>query len=124
MSVPYTMDPGLRAAMAPHHRTVQTAIAVLASQQMGVPVDPLIGIGKYQGGVRVNEREICIRQGSVTDDWKRKHDGGTPEEHAVAAAIGRVESLYQLGGLTALRGVVLGVEDARTDPLRSMFEAS
>lgn len=121
MSIPYTMDPGLRAAMAPHHRLVQAAIAVLANKTLGVSPSDALGINKFEGGVSVNAREICIRQGNVADDFSAEQTGGSPEELAVASAIGRVECLYQHGGLTALRGIVLSARGTQGDPLRRMF---
>jgi hypothetical protein len=81
----YTLTAEDRAALAQHHRSVQAAIAVLANRKLGVAAPPE-GIGKWEGGVRVNGREIAIHAGNVQDDWRRSREP-RPEERAVVAAI-------------------------------------
>lgn len=114
----YTLKDEIRAEMAQAHRTVQIAISAIANQSFGCQDDP-DGIGKYQGGVKVNGQEICIRKFHVMDDWKRSVDVATPEEQATVVAIEAVAQLVEAGGLAALAPYEGRPSD--WDPLRSMF---
>jgi hypothetical protein len=124
--VPFDISERLREEMAPHHRAVQAAIAVLANRHLGIEARPE-GIGKFQGGVRVAGRDICIGPNAVADDKKRYNDDPKKEEEAVALAIGVVaqrfsrdgaDSLAEFGGIDSLGGPY-GL--FLPDPLRAFF---
>src|SRR4051812_47559737 len=100
--VPFTISERIRQAMAPHHRQVQAALAVLANRRLGLETPPR-GIGKFQGGIRVGEREIFIGPNAVADDWRRYNLDPSPEEEAAAWAVTEVARLFSRGGVQALR---------------------
>lgn len=112
-------EPELRTAMAPHARLIQGAIAMLAHEAMGKQIADPKGIGKHEGGVVVNGREIAIKHGYVTDDWNRQKDA-TPEETAVVTAITQVRELWNTGGGDA---GILGrfKPSSEGDPLRDLL---
>lgn len=113
----YTLSAKTRAKMAKEHRAVQTAISSIANQSFRNPGPP-DGIGKYEGGVRVNGREICIRKNNVMDDWTRAITSVTPEERAVVNAIGIVAAQVEQEGIQSIRPYGFCRSG---DPLRAMF---
>ena len=77
------------------------------------------GISKYQGGVRINEYELCITRNHVCEDWKRNGVDGKDEEVATAKAIEFIaETLEDINPdfLQQYQECYVG------DPLRSLLE--
>ena len=78
-----------RKRLEPIHRRFQAGISALANKKVGAvaPDDRVDGIFKCEGGVCVNNREICIKEETVRDDWRRSGDTPFPEEVAVVEAM-------------------------------------
>ncbi len=113
----YELSETTRQKMAANPAAVKAAIATIANQVFDHK-GPVEGIGKYQGGVRVNNREIVIRACNVMDDWRRSVDT-TPEERAVVNAIAHVALLIEEVGIDSV--VQKYGECHRGDPLRSFL---
>jgi hypothetical protein len=116
--------PEMRTAMAAHGRLIQGAIAMIAHEVMGKQIAEPEGIGKYEGGVIVNGREIAIKHGYVTDDWNRQREA-TPEETAVVHAIAQVRQMWEIGEHTEQGGATMlsRFKPARVgDPLRQLLD--
>ena len=115
--VGFELEDSVRDMMAQHGFAVHAAVSALAARNAGT--EPATrGIGKYEGGVIVGRREICIRRNSAQDDYSRSRDE-TAEEKAVVEAIMQVsEILTRSGpeGLDEFQPLKGG------DPLRSMLE--
>jgi len=107
-----------RLALAPHHREFQGTVAYVANKLMGNPGAPIKGIGKYQGGVLVNGREIGIYSEIVQDDWARVFHT-LPEETATANALKSVSGAFRTLGTKAF---YVPSTSILQDPLRSFFE--
>ena len=105
-----------RAALGPHHRRVQAAIAVIANLNRGIDAEPE-GIGKYEGGVKVDKCEIAIFANHVQDDWQKQAEPSL-EEDAVVCAIRTVVGIFRRDGADGLRKFALPRDG---DPLRSML---
>lgn len=116
----YALKDSTRKKMAREPRAVQIAISKIANEKFGSPHDPQ-GIGKYEGGVRVNNREICIRKNNVSDDWKRYSLDPTPEEQAVIDAITQISETIEKNGLKSIRPY-FNEQFYMADPLRSMLD--
>ena len=116
----YTLTESTRKKMAREHRAVQIAISKIANENFGSPHDPG-GIGKYQGGVKVNFREIYIAKNVVMDDWKRHVEHPTPEEIAVVEAVAKVAASIEKNGLKSIRPY-FNEQFYMADPLRSMLD--
>jgi len=123
----FSLDKSILSKMSENPRGVQTAICIIANLQFDPsfyhPFEPKLsrplGIGKYQGGVTVNGRQICIRERNVMDDWKRSAED-TPEERAVVDAIYLVAEIVEQDGAQSL-SITYG-DQITYDPLRSFFE--
>lgn len=107
-----------RLALAPYHREFQATVALVANTLMGRPGAALQGIGKYQGGIIVNGREIAIYRETVQEDWTRS-SRTIPEETATANALHSVNGAFKTLGHRAFH--MPGTTNLR-DPLRSFFE--
>ena len=83
MMLEYELSETTRQKMAANPADVKAAIATIANQVFDHK-GPVEGIGKYQGGVRVNNREIVMRASNVMDDRRRSVDT-TPEENALSS---------------------------------------
>lgn len=116
--VPIDVPGEIREALAPHHRAFQAAVAVLAARRLGVGPGVPEGIGKWEGGVRVNGREIVVFADKAEDNWRRYDPAPKPEEEAVAWAVGEAAARFARDGAAAL--AEFG-EVRRPDPLRSFF---
>ncbi|MDB5492474.1 MAG: hypothetical protein JWO78_2323 [Micavibrio sp.] len=130
----YKLSPAIRKKMAEDEPAVKSAIAKIANAEFGIFGDT-DGIGKYEGGVLVNTREIAIKTNCVMDDWRRCIDP-TPEEVAVVKAIDKVAAIIR-GEKNILRRIMnavreepQGIRKVRAlygectshDPLRSLLE--
>jgi hypothetical protein len=115
----FPLEESMRSLMATEHRAVQTAISAIANAKFGNPHPPQ-GIGKYQGGVLVNGREICLREHWANDDRIRQPTCDTPEEIAVVTAIAAIVSIIENNGITAIKSYENSQYRMR-DPLRSML---
>jgi len=115
----YQIKDSTRQEMAREHRIVQIAISTIANESFGGGIKPK-GIGKYQGGVCVNNREICIQKTNVMDDWQRT-TAPTPEEFAVVEAIEKIADSIEKNGLDSIRHYA-NDQLHMADPLRSMFD--
>lgn len=118
--VRFELDDATRLALLPHHRAFQATIAVMAHKLLDTPLadDKPRGIGKYEGGVVVAGRELCIRANNVMDDWKLATEP-MREEQALAQAIGIVSRNFNQTGKSAL---LQPPPSGLSDPLRSFFE--
>lgn len=110
--------------MSAEPKLVQAAICVIANQQFDPNFSNPQAIGKCEGGVRVNNQEICIRRDNVMDDWAFVTHGSTPEEEAVVYAITKVAELVKDEGVKTLNTYVekSAVQKMVGNPLRSFFE--
>lgn len=93
----FSLSNNERRALAKYHREFQAAIAVIANRSLGFAVTQPEGIGKYEGGVRVNFLEIVIYSDAVAEDWKRSGKI-IPEEVAVANAIRTIADDFKVRG--------------------------
>jgi hypothetical protein len=114
----YTLPPEDRLALAPFHREFQAAVAVLANRTVGVDVSRPEGIGKWEGGVKVNGLEIAIKDDYVAEDWKRTGET-RPEEIAVAEAIETLAANFKTHGGTTFEQYRDVAKTMYGDPLRS-----
>lgn len=69
-----------------YHTCFQACISIIAHKNMGLKVEKIEGINKFEGGIRLNGREIAIKPFGVIDDFQRTEEA-TLEEDAVAKAI-------------------------------------
>ena len=116
--ISYELDQSIRELMVSNPIRVQSAISFLAAQETGN--EPArSGIYKYEGGVKVGKREICIRVDGVQDDWSRYNIEPTKEEESVVAAIGAVATILKNEGPDGLDVFPLLHGG---DPLRSMLD--
>ena len=114
----YELADSDRTLMKPYSRVVQAAIAIEANKLMGILNVRPQAIGKYEGGVIVNNCEICIKYDFLCDDWKRTNlNNPTPEEIATVKAIDIVARLcrFDVSELSKYEKIFGG------DSLRSMF---
>lgn len=114
----FTLKDSTRRRMAREHRAVQIAISSIANLAFGSPHGPC-GIGQYQGGVRVNGREITLRKNHANDEYNRGRDD-TPEELAVVAAIHQIADVIELQGIGAIK-LYKHIPCDMKDQLRSML---
>lgn len=114
----YELSDKLRRAMAKDEPAVKAALCAIANARFGKS-GTASGIGKFEGGVRVNGREIVIKEGLVADDWNRS-GASAPEELAVVEAIAEVGHLVRKKGIAAVRATY---GECRTgDPLRGLLK--
>lgn len=88
--------------MAQDEPAVKSALCKIANANFETANDPAQGIGKYEGGIRVNNLEIAIKTNFIAEDWKRERIT-IPEETAVLDAITEVAALIQKSGIGAVR---------------------
>ena len=104
----------MREAMAPHHRRIQGAIAMIAHSNMGIRLDgDPQGALRYEGGVYVNGHQIVIKDCFVSGDSQAEQ-----EEAAVADAINMLSEAWKSDGeaiLDRFPSVRMG------DPLRRLL---
>jgi len=93
----YSLSDKQRRSLAQHHREFQAAVAVFANRAVGVQTDMPQAIGKYEGGVKVNDLDIVIYANIVQEDWMRLKKT-LPEEIAVASAMEEVAKLFTKRG--------------------------
>ena len=115
----FTFSDQDRDLLFPVSQQFQMAVADLASRQFNVVSERLTGIFKYEGGVRVHNCEIAIKDGYVMDDWERGLNP-TPEEVAVAEVIESVAAQVRSEGIDKVLGPYKNRE-FHGDPLRSLF---
>lgn len=118
--IEYEIPADIRKALAPRHRDVQILITYFANLGMPGTQPYVIGIPKYEGGVTVNGREICIKANSLYDDFNYNPMTVTKEEEAVVKAINRMveEFLSDGEGVFTKYKIFTAVIN---DPLRDMF---
>ncbi len=116
----FTFSDQDRDLLFPVSQQFQMAVADLASRQFNVVSEGLTGIFKYEGGVRVHNCAIAIKDGYVMDDWQRGGRDASPEEMAVAKAIEDVAALVRSEGIDKVLGPYKNRE-FHGDPLRSLF---
>lgn len=106
-----------------HHRSVQVAIALIANEKAGNKnIGRYLGIGKYEGGVKVNGSEICIRHNSVADDWIRYNNDPKPNEQFTVDAINEVVEQITKNGIEWLQQYTDKILDySLSDPLNSFY---
>jgi hypothetical protein len=126
--VRFDIETSVRVLLLPVAREFQAAVQAAAQEGFGEPKGIgawKIGIGKYEGGVRVNGREIAIHRDWAGDDWNRDI-APKPEEEAVAMALGTVSKGFLENGPEWLAAKAAVFQDDRrihySDPLRSFFE--
>jgi len=100
MPVNYELPREVRIKMQQDEPAVKAAIARIANEKFGITTPPR-GIGKYEGGVRVNNLEIAIKDSYVMEDWRRSGKP-LPEEQAVVDAINLVGAIVQASGTSKL----------------------
>ena len=126
--VRFDIETSVRVLLLPVAREFQAAVQAVAQEGFGKPsgIDSWkIGIGKYEGGVRVNGREIAIHRDWAGDDWKRDI-APKPEEEAVVKALYSVSKGFVENGPEWLAAKAAVFKDDQrihySDPLRSFFE--
>lgn len=81
-------------ALEPYHKQFQGIVAFTANKTLGAKATPIKAIGKAEGGVTVNNCEICIKADYCFDDFrpgaKNSSLPPSPEEEATATAIEHV----------------------------------
>ena len=135
MSVRYEVSENFTNKIVSHHREVHLAIALIANEIVGNHVDhtkrPILGIGKYEGGVsvfiqendKVTRKEIFIGTNHVMDDWDRYNNAPKPAEQAVVDAINTVIKEVKKNGVEWLNKYTkLLPRYAMFDPLNSFFK--
>ncbi len=113
----YHLPKKIRETMAQNEPAVKAALSKIANKEFGIQGLPQ-GIGKYEGGIKVNNREIAIRHNYVMDDW-HKTQRQTPEETAVVKAIEEVKSIILRHGIKAVKARY--GECTLGDPLRDLI---
>lgn len=98
----YDLSEKIREEMAKDEPAVKAALCIIANQSFDTRSERPQGIFKFEGGIRVNMREIAIHRTGVIDDWRRSAEP-TTEEQAVADAIGEVASIIEKQGITSVR---------------------
>lgn len=98
----YTLPENIRAAIAEDEPAVKAALCIIANQNFATKDHPPQGIGKYEGGIKVNGKEIAIRGNYVIADWKRPREP-IAEEQAVVGAITKVADIIQRQGVATLK---------------------
>jgi hypothetical protein len=120
-------------ALWPYQKQFQALLAFTANKILGADTSRIRGIGKYEGGVTVNNCEIYISRNVLMDDWKRTAEP-TPEEKATADAmeiiIAKIDPSNPHEGLRRHQNDI-GMPDQQMelflvnpyacDPLRSLF---
>jgi hypothetical protein len=117
--VRFELDDATRLALLPHHRAFQATVARTANELMKWPDTEPQGIGKYQGGIFVAGRPICLFPGGAKDDISRYDDTPKREENAAAEAVRLVCLMFNQQGASVLEQPTPG---NLRDPLRSFFE--
>lgn len=117
----YSIPKEDRALVLPIHRRFHSAVARRAAQLMierhpnDVTDTRFEGIFKYEGGVKINGKEIAIKKEWVIEDWGRPKEE-IPEEAAVIDAMTEVIELVKGGDQLENEAEISG------DALRSFFE--
>jgi hypothetical protein len=130
--------PELLKALEPYHKQFQGIIAFTANKALGATTTPIRAIGKHEGGVTVNNCEICIKHDYCFDDFRpgatNSGNPPSPEEEATAKAIESV--LSKLTPDNIVPGLMQAQQDAgltnedlnmfiqnpyMADPLREFF---
>ncbi|MCB9978517.1 MAG: hypothetical protein H6862_02770 [Rhodospirillales bacterium] len=96
-------------------------MAVLANEKLGARDIEPGGIFKYEGGVRVNGREIAIKGDYLLDDFGDRGDP-TSEERATLDSIMEIFGRAREEGTDFLEKEYAGPHYGLCDPLRSFFE--
>ncbi|MFP4313053.1 MAG: hypothetical protein ACLFR0_01890 [Alphaproteobacteria bacterium] len=102
MPVNYDLSDNIRKMMAQDEPAVKSALCKIANASFETANEEPCGIGKYEGGIRVNRREIVIKANFIAEDWQRKRVI-IPEETAVLHAIQEVAYLLEKHGIKAVR---------------------
>lgn len=127
-----------------YHRLFQVMVEVLANHYNETPWERFVGIFKWEGGVNVGEREICIKSWYVRDDWNEsiginaeintvkaiehildEFDFSLLEEEKEETAEDKVYNFFVNQGIDAdeiMDEVEQGCSNPFADPLRSFFE--
>lgn len=110
-----------RIALLPCHRAFQATIAHRANEALGLAHPPQ-GIGRYQGGVMINGRQLVINPDNVAQSWSGT-SAPTREEIAVADAImSVVQDFRRLGDrVLVMPPPETPLGSALQDPLRWFF---
>ena len=114
----YELPNTLRIALAEHHRAFQAAVGVQANRYLGYDRQPNLAILKYEGGVRVGNREIVILADCVRDTGPNGARETRMEEIAVTTAIRAAAKEFYMRGPKALAPYAKIAQSLTGDPLR------
>lgn len=98
----YSLSDKIRQQMAQDEPAVKAALCKIANANFATANDPPMGIGKFEGGIKVNKKEIAIKGNFVAEDWARLPET-IPEELATVAAIKEIADLIKKRGIQAVR---------------------
>jgi hypothetical protein len=117
----YDLEPKIRAEMAQDEPAVKAALCKIANSSFATADQQPEGIFKFEGGVRVNNKNILIK-GAFVRAASRLGIDETPtaEEIAVVDAIKQVASIIETNGIAAVREQY--GECKKGDPLRDLME--
>jgi hypothetical protein len=113
----YTLSQAMRDEFAKNEPAVKAALCVLANQRFLGTTKPE-GIGKYEGGIVVNGREIAIKRDAVMDDWIGREERPTEEERVTAEAIETLARIVSQHGIDYIKKTYGQCHSG--DPLRAL----
>ncbi|MDD3371085.1 MAG: hypothetical protein PHE27_04580 [Alphaproteobacteria bacterium] len=121
----FVLSDELREQLAPHHRLFQAAVAATANRKRNTG-DPVARCAiKYCGGVRVEYRQIVIKQDHVQDDWIETHRYPPPptaDEIAVAESIEEIAAAFEENGPSVFKPYEEAALALDGPPLRHLFK--
>lgn len=102
---------------------VQAFLAIFAHQFMDITPSNICGIGKFEGGITVNNREIVIYRDSVRDDFGMPGSETNPEEIATIKAIEKFQNEIDLTNEDTVEITMKDMYSKLTDTEQSLFQA-